>query len=145
MGTFLDQCASDAWDVICGKKKIIGNRIVNCNKTKIEEKKVNEDYGWLAPNGTFYSVEFANHQAWASKYLLDEYRKGNIELLCDKNPGDKLCEMGFILIHNPHGYNFSVTRDKEKRITNNQRDFLINYFEKRNMEQWLNKVYRDQL
>lgn len=40
----------------------------------------------------------------ASQYLLNEYREGNIELKCSEEPGDKLCELGFILLHNPHGY-----------------------------------------
>lgn len=110
MGKYLDQCADDAWEVISGRKKIVGNKIID------SEIKINrEDYGWLAPNGEFFLVEFGNHQAWASKYLLDEYRKGKLELACGKNPGDKLCELGFILIHNPHGYHLSITRDSSKK------------------------------
>ena len=37
----------------------------------------NEDYGWLTPNGTFFSVEFGNHQEWAAQYFLNEYRNMN--------------------------------------------------------------------
>lgn len=76
MGKYLDQCADDAWEVISGRKKIVGNKIID------SEIKINrEDYGWLAPNGEFFPVEFGNHQAWASKYLLDEYRNGNLDTL----------------------------------------------------------------
>lgn len=61
MGKYLDQCADDAWEVISGRKKIVGNKIID------SEIKINrEDYGWLAPNGEFFPVEFGNHQAWAS-------------------------------------------------------------------------------
>lgn len=140
MGKYLDQCADDAWEVISGKKKIVGNKIID------SEIKINrEDYGWLAPNGEFFPVEFGNHQAWASKYLLDEYRRGNLELSCGKNPGDKLCEIGFILIHNPHGYHLSITRDSSKRITLRQKDFLLNYFEKNGLTEWSYKLLEDKM
>lgn len=144
MGKYLDQCLQDAWDITRGKKKIIGNRIVLCDDST-ETIRDNNDYGWLAPNGEFYSVEFGEHQAWASQYLLNKYRNGNIELECDEDPSDKLCEMGFILLHNPHRYDFSVTRDYKKRITNKQKEFLIDYFEKRNMNQWLEKLYQEEI
>lgn len=56
MGKYLDQCADDAWEVISGRKKIVGNKIID------SEIKINrEDYGWLAPNGEFFPVEFGNH------------------------------------------------------------------------------------
>lgn len=145
LGKYSDQCANDAREVIRGRKKIVGNKIIACNLTDKNIESQEENYGWLAPNGTFYSVEFGEHQAWASQYLLNEYREGNIELKCSEDPGDKLCEIGFILLHNPHGYSFSITRDYKKRITNRQKEFLINYFEKRNMNQWLEKLYQEEI
>lgn len=144
MGKYLDQCLKDAWDITRGRKKIVGNRIISCDDST-ETTRDNNDYGWLAPNGEFYPVEFGEHQTYASNYLLNEYKKGNIELECDEDPGDKLCEMGFILLHNPHRYDFSVTRDCKKRITNRQKEFLIDYFEKRNMNQWLEKLYQEEI
>ncbi len=141
MGKFLDQCENDAWEVIWGRKKIVGNRIFDCNE---KEKSENKDFGWLAPNGSFYPVEFGEHQAWASQYLLNEYKKGNLEQKCKENPGDKMCEIGFILIHKPYGY-FSISRSYEKRITKKQKEFLVSYFEKRNMDQWLEKLYQEEL
>lgn len=143
MGKYLDQCLKDAWDITRGRKKIVGNRIISCDSA--ETTRDNNDYGWLAPNGEFYPVEFGEHQAYASNYLLNEYKKGHIELKCDEDPGDKLCELGFILLHNPHRYDFSVTRDYNKRITNRQKEFLIDYFEKRNMNQWLEKLYQEEI
>lgn len=143
MGYFLNQCSSDAWDVIQGRKKIVGNKIILYKNVK--EKVDTNEYGWLTPDGTFYPVEFGKHQEWASKYLLKEFQNGNIDLKCGEDPGDKLCEMGFILLHNPYGYNFSVTRDIRKVITRKQRDFLINYFEKRNMKNWMDKLCKKEL
>ena len=145
MGKYLDQCASDAWEVIRGRKKIIDNKIIDCNLADKNVESQEENYGWLAPNGTFHSVEFVKHQAWAYQYLLNEYREGNIELKYNEDPGDKLCKMGFILLHNPHGYNFSITRDRKQRITNRQKEFLVDYFNERNMDNWLAKLCQDDI
>lgn len=144
MGKVLNQCANDAWEVIQGRKKIVGNRIIDCNKGE-KIKNESKDFGWLAPDGTFFPVEFGNHQTWASKYLLEEYRRGDLELSCGKNPGDKLCEIGFILIHNPHGYHLSITRDSSKRITLRQKDFLLDYFEKNGLTEWSYKLLEDKM
>ena len=129
MGKYLDQCCDDAWEVIRGRKKIVGNKIVNIEDAKEIEKKGKEVYGWLAPAGTFYPVEFGNHQAWASEYLLKLYSNGQIsdEQARPKDNGDVgdlLTDMGWILIHNPHGYNFKITRNLSKRVTNKQKDYL---------------------
>lgn len=145
-GRILDQCTKDAWDIISGRKKIVGNKIVPCRDDKKEEKKEN-DYGWLAPDGTFYSVEFGCHQAWATEFLVNEYRSGNkaVKVSYQEESGDKLCEMGFILIHNPHGYNLSITRDLSKRITTRQKAFLIDYFNKRGLTEWSYKLSEDRI
>lgn len=132
MGKYLDQCASDAWDVIRGRKHIARNKIMPYKDNEVKES-VNQDYGWLAPDGKFYSVDFGEHQAWASQYLLKQYRNGKIDLKINEEPGDVLCKMGFVLLHNSHKYNFSVTRDMNKIITKKQEDFLVEYFESRNM------------
>ena len=129
MGKYLDQCCNDAWDVIRGRKKIVGNKIIDIEGVEGIEKKSEEVYGWLAPNGKFYPVEFGNHQAWASEYLLKLYRDGEIS---DKQArpndngdvGDLLTDMGWILIHNPHGYDFKITRNLSKRVTNKQKVYL---------------------
>ena len=145
MGYYINQCAKDAWDVIQGRKKIVGNKIVNSENSDNVSDTKNKDYGWLAPNGKFYPVDFGEHQAWAARYLLDEYRNGNIKPKVSENSGDVLTAMGFILLHNPHGYNFSITRDCKKRITNKQKEFLIDYFNERNMDDWLTKLDREKI
>ena len=100
LGDILYQYASDALDVISGRKKIIGNKIVSCKNNELKEI-INQDFGWLAPNGKFYPADFGEHQAWASKYLLEQYKNGKIDLKINEEPGDVLCKMGFILLHNP--------------------------------------------
>lgn len=129
MGKYLDQCCEDAWDVIRGRKKIVGNKIINIEDVKEVESKSKENYGWLAPDGTFYPVEFGNHQAWASEYLLRLYHEGKISYDQARREdngdvGDLLTDMGWILIHNPHGYDFKITRNLSKRVTNKQKDYL---------------------
>lgn len=129
MGKYLDQCCDDAWDVIRGRKKIIGNKIVSIEEAEEIENKNKEVYGWLAPDGTFYSVEFGNHQAWASECLLRLYREGKISYEQARREdngdvGDLLTDMGWILVHNPHGYDFKITRNISKRVTNKQKDYL---------------------
>ena len=128
MGEILDQCLKDAWDIVRGRMKIVGNRIIDVEDAE-EPKKNKEVYGWLAPDGTFYPVEFGNHQAWASEYLLKLYHDGEIsdEQARPKDNGDVgdlLTDMGWILIHNPHGYDFKITRNLSKRVTNKQKDYL---------------------
>ena len=145
MGYYIDQCAKDAWDVIQRRKMVVGNEIVNCENSDDTPETENKDYGWLAPNGKFYPVDFGEHQAWAAQYIADEYRNGNIELKVSEEPGDVLTAMGFILLHNPHGYNFSITRDCKKRTTNKQKEFLIDYFNERNMDNWLVKLDQDDI
>lgn len=144
MGKYLDQCASDARDVIRGRKYIAGNKIMLYKDNEVKES-VNQNYGWLAPDGAFHPVDFGEHQAWASQYLLNQYRNGKIDLEISGEPGDVLCKIGFVLLHNPYGNNFSVTRDMSKRITKKQKEFLIEYFESRNMNDWLNKIYQEEI
>lgn len=134
----LNKCMNDAWDIVQGRKKIVRNKIIS-NTDK-------EMYGWLAPDGKFYESDFGEHQTWASEYLLKEFEKGNIEnLLSYDNPGDKLTEMGWILIHNQSGFQLSVTRDKSKRITIRQKDFLLEYFSDMELTDWIKKLDRNEI
>ncbi len=97
-----------------------------------EEDPANElDYGWLAPDGTFYPVEFASHQSWAWKKLME---LGAIEKydLNAGNAGDKLVEMGWALLHNPGMGTAFVTSSDAKPLTKKQKDFLFDYYTKRN-------------
>ena len=67
-----------------------------------------EDYGWLAPNGTFYAVEWGEHQEWAQSYIeknfpdtrendiIDIQMKSHTGLI---GAGDYLVERGWVLLH----------------------------------------------
>lgn len=134
----LNKCMNDAWDIVQGRKRIVRNKIIS-NTDK-------EMYGWLAPDGKFYESHFGEHQTWASEYLLKEFKNGNIEnLSVHNNPGDKLAEMGWILIHNPSGFQLSITRDKSKRITIRQKDFLLEYFSDMELTDWIKKLDQNEI
>ena len=138
----LNRCANDAWDVIQGRKKIVRNKIIQ-NDYKEESK---ESYGWLAPDGKFYKSDFGQHQTWASDYLLREFKDGNIEeLSIGENPGDILINKGWILIHNPSGFQLHITRNVSKRMTLKQKDFLLEYFTDMAAFEWIKKLDQDEI
>lgn len=93
-----------------------------------------DDYGWLAPDGTFFPVEFANHQSWAQEKLIE---LGAIEKheLNMWNAGDKLVDMGWALLHNPGMGTAFVTSSDTKPLTKRQKDFLFDYYTQRNKHQ----------
>ena len=102
-----------------------------------------EDYGWLEPNGTFHAVEWGNHQEWASKYLLEQFQGRNINLKYRENPGDKLCEIGWVLLHNPsHGIAIP-TKDTSKEYTKLQKEFLYDYYMERNCYEEANSIWQE--
>lgn len=146
MGRILDQCANDAWDVISGRKKIIGNTVVDIQEEYEPADKAETEYGWLAPDGVFYPVEFGNHQAWASEYLLCLYREGKItyeqaKIEANQNTGDVLVNMGWILIHNPSNMLIRVSRNESKAITKSQKEFLYDFYLKHGDIQKANELY----
>ena len=150
MGSILDQCANDAWDVIRGRKKIVGNAIVDIDIKEEEKeyiKKTETEYGWLSPDGRFYNVEFGNHQAWASEYLLRLYREDKItyeeaKIEANQNAGDVLVNMGWILIHNPSNMLIKVTRNESKTITKSQKEFLYDFYIKHGYNEKANELYK---
>lgn len=89
-----------------------------------------DDYGWLAPDGTFYPVEFANHQSWAWRKLI-EIGAADKNEPNSWNAGDKLVEMGWALLHNPGMGTAFVTSSEIKPLTKMQKDFLFDYYMKR--------------
>lgn len=110
-----------------------------------------EDYGWLAPNGTFYAVEWGEHQEWAQSYIeknfpdtrendiIDIQMKSHTGLI---GVGDYLVERGWVLLHNPsQGIAFS-TKNPVKEYTKAQKEFLYDYYMERGKETEANKVWK---
>lgn len=114
-----------------------------------------DDYGWLEPDGTFHPVPFAEHEKFAVDFLNEHYPfETNAHMYCHLfkakgepehiDGGDVLkYSLGWILIHNPHrtiSDPAQVDRDFSRRLTTNQKDFLTEYFTKRNLISALNEI-----
>lgn len=142
MGKYLEQYSKDAWDVIKGRKKVIGNKVIEVSPMEdTEENKEKTEYGWLSPDGTFYPVEFAKHQVWASNYVLKLCKNEDISF--DEAPksdaGDWLVDRGWVLIHNPYK-TLKITRNPVGRLTKSQKEFLYEYLSQRNRNEEANKI-----
>ena len=144
MGKFLQQCTDDAWDVMKGRKKVVGNKVVETTKEDTTGKET--EYGWLEPSGKFHPVEFGNHQMWASEYILNLFQEGKISyeeanLSNKQDTGDVLVNRGWVLIHNPSQHQIKITRDLSKRLTKAQTDYLYNFLRKHEREKEANELY----
>lgn len=123
-----------------------------------EEKHSTEDYGWLAPDGTFYEVEWGNHQEWANNYLKEhlseeEQKAALIEINASgmaksgtdiMGAADYLVRRGWVLLHNPSQGIDVPTRNPLKRYTKAQQEFLYDYYMERGKEKEANAVYEEE-
>lgn len=123
-----------------------------------EEKHSTEDYGWLAPDGTFYEVEWGNHQEWANNYLKEhlseeEQKAALIEINVSgmtksgtdiMGAADYLVRRGWVLLHNPSQGIAVPTRNPLKRYTKAQQEFLYDYYMERGKEKEANAVYEEE-
>lgn len=123
-----------------------------------EEKRSTEDYGWLAPDGTFYEVEWGNHQEWANNYLKEhlseeEQKAALIEINVSGmaksgtdiiGAADYLVRRGWVLLHNPSQGIAVPTRNPLKRYTKAQQEFLYDYYMERGKEKEANAVYEEE-
>lgn len=117
------------------------------NKEYEEERNRHRDekYGWLAPDGTFYEVEFGDHESWAYHYLFEKHEpeilSGKIDTI--HGAGDALMGMGWVLLHNPAYLKAEITRDPIRRYTKAQKEFLYDYLVLRHRNNEANKVMED--
>lgn len=120
-----------------------------------KEKHSTEDYGWLAPDGTFHEVEWGNHQEWANNYLKEhlseeEQKAALIEINVSgmtksgtdiMGAADYLVRRGWVLLHNPSQGIAIPTRNPMKRYTKAQKEFLYDYYMERGKEKEANAIY----
>lgn len=118
-----------------------------------EEEHSTEDYGWLAPDGTFHEVEWGNHQEWAQNYIEEHFPEvaddSDVDLQQNCNvgligAGDWLVERGWILLHSPSQGIAFPTRNPLKRYTKAQQEFLYDYYMERGKEKEANSVYSEE-
>ena len=116
-----------------------------------------EDYGWLEPNGTYHPVDWGCHADWAEKYLNEHNRSyknepdlyqqldDNNKLKHLYNAGDVLVfKLGWVLIDSPGQGLGHPTCDPTKGFTNAQREFLFDYYTKRNRSKEANALYQNE-
>lgn len=110
----------------------------------IEREGHTDNYGWIDPGGKFYPVQFAEHQMWAHKKVVELGLVGeNADSWTDKDgekhylrrgdEGDILVKHGWALLHNPGRGIALVTASEEKPLTKAQREFLYGYYSDRGL------------
>ena len=106
-----------------------------------EEKHSTEDYGWLAPDGTFYEVDWSEHQEWADDYIQEYYFEDWLKLPCKCNDsGDYLIDKGWILLHNP-SQGIAIVTGNSWKYTKSQKEFLYKYYIERGLNKEANIIW----
>lgn len=126
-----------------------GNSLLDSFMARMHDE-TEDDYGWLEPDGTFHPVEWSAHQDWAEKYVA-EYMPDACRRINESSDitsivhayGDYLVSRGWILLHSPAQGRAQMTMDPAGRITKAQKEFLYEYFTKRNMTREANALYND--
>lgn len=93
------------------------------------EPEVEEEYGWVSPSGEFFVYGWGKHEQGAFE-IIDSKYPGELN---SGTAGDFLVNKGWILIDDPSQSCIEVTRNKNKRITKAQREFMFDYFTKLRM------------
>ena len=117
-----------------------------------DEEHTTEDYGWIAPDGTFYAVDWGKHQEWAKRFIEERFPEAanddetdmqthcNIGLI---GAGDYLAERGWVLLHSPSQGIAEPTKDPRRNYTKAQKEFLYDYYMERNKENKANEVWEE--
>lgn len=123
-------------------------------RMKDKEKHSAEDYGWLAPDGRFFGVEWGDHQNWAQEYMEKYFPELTDDPKIDTqtkmmNPGligagDWLVEHGWVLMHNPMQGIAYPTSNPVRKMTKQQKEFLYNYYIERNHSKEANEVWKEE-
>lgn len=113
-----------------------------------------EDYGWLAPDGTYYPVPWGNHSEWATKYADEHYPfKDNAHMYwkTDANgkrhhyvAGDFLVYiLHWVLLDSPHQGIATPKYDPARPLTKAQKEFLYQYYIDRGENKRANAIYAE--
>lgn len=106
-----------------------------------------DDYGWLFPDGTFYPVDFGEHTKWAIDYLTEHDPEYQQKVLTGETRFDlatDTLEKQFkaVLLHNPQWGVARISDETANRLTKTQREWLFEYYTKRNQPALANKLYQ---
>ena len=104
--------------------------IVEEIEIKISEKtSIDEEYGFLSPNGKFFDGEWSTHADLAREIIKDN--GWELENVYEQNAAINYLvkRKGYILVHNPSRMaDCLVVQNKNENITDEQKDFLYKYF-----------------
>lgn len=98
-------------------------------------------YGYIAPDGTFYKVDWCDHEEFAWKIIRERYSE---EEACDEFTGKDfiILSKGWLLLHNPsQGTPFLTSGDKP--MTKAQREALFDYYTKYGMLKEASALYKE--
>jgi len=104
------------------------------------------EYGWLEPNGTFHTVEWGKHNAWAEKYIKENIIFDENEYVTKigiMGAGDYLINRGWVLLHSPEYGLARITKNPILNFTKQQKEFLYDYYIKRNCKDKANKIWQE--
>lgn len=112
-----------------------------------------DDYGWLEPDGTFHPVEWGEHEKWAANHVQttmshNDWFKANTPTIPGKvttSYGDYLIEQKWILLHNPSQGIAFPTMHPNVCMTKKQKEFLYDYYIKRNQHKKANELYQENI
>lgn len=101
------------------------------------------DYGWLEPSGKFHPADWGEHQEWACNYVLKLVNDGTLsEDDAPVDAGEWLVEeKGWVLLHNPAQGIPIITSGTIMRLTKAQKEFLYDYYIKRDCHKEANALY----
>lgn len=92
---------------------------------------VGPDYGWLAPDGTFYPVEFAEHFKFATNWIkAHEPEDTPVEDICEmiQQPDQTLINRGWVRLSNPSMGTARAQTSDVRPLTERQKTFLYDYY-----------------
>lgn len=124
----------------------IGDKMLD-SFMKMQKADTTDDYGWLEPSGKFHAVEWGDHQQWAFDNVGKICNMSRSEVLDEfsrlENAGDRLVERGWVLLHSPgHGVPV-ITASQVRNLTKAQREFLYDYYIKRDCHDEANALFAE--
>lgn len=129
---YADVPGTPLFDMLPDQAPVVNSLVDSYLKQAKIEKEFEDNYGWLAPDGTFYPVKWGEHQGWAYRRAKKDYPE-EAPQFPDGCSGDILIRHGWILLHSPSMGVAQPQRDWTKRITKKQTDFLYGYYSDRNL------------
>lgn len=112
------------------------------------------DYGWLAPDGTFYEVEWGEHSGWAEEYCKEHYPNKDCANMYWKDNDDGtrrhlvngdflVYVLHWVLLDSPYQGIATPKYDPVFGMTKAQKEFLYDYYTERNRTKEANEIWSD--